>query len=44
MAAQGGLKNLQGGTIKSMLIAWLVTIPVTIAMSCGLFLLLRWLI
>lgn len=44
MAAHGGLKNLQANTIKSMLIAWLVTIPVTVAMSCGLFLLIRWII
>lgn len=44
MVAHDGLKNLQYSTVKSMVIAWLVTIPVTVVMSGGLFLLLRWLI
>ena len=43
MVAQGGVKNLQYNTVKNILIAWLVTIPVTVVMSCGLFLLFRWL-
>ncbi len=43
MVAQGGLKNLQYGTVKNILIAWVITIPVTVTVSGGLFLLLRWL-
>jgi phosphate/sulfate permease len=42
MVSQGGLKNLQYNTVKNILIAWAVTIPVTVALSCGLFLLSRW--
>lgn len=41
MVANGGLKNLQYGTVKTILIAWIITIPVTVLMSGGLFLLLR---
>lgn len=41
MMAEGGIKNLQMGTIKNIAIAWIVTIPVTVALSCGLFLLFR---
>jgi len=43
MASEGGLKNLQPQTLKSIAIAWIITIPVTIIMSCALFLLFRWL-
>lgn len=38
MVSQGGLKNLQQKTIKSILIAWVITIPVTVVLSCGIFL------
>lgn len=38
MVSQGGLKNLQQKTIKNILIAWVITIPVTVVLSCGLFL------
>lgn len=41
MIAEGGTSNLQGKTIKNIAIAWIVTIPVTVALSCGLFLLFR---
>jgi PiT family inorganic phosphate transporter len=41
MVAQQGLKNLRKKTIKSIAIAWLVTLPVTIVMSGLIFLLLR---
>ncbi len=44
MVASKGVKNLQGGTIKSIAIAWLLTLPVTILLSGGLYLLLRYLI
>lgn len=42
MVASNGLKNLQGGTIKSILIAWLLTFPVCMAGAGTLFLIIRW--
>lgn len=44
MVAKKGLKNLQKNTIKNILIAWVLTLPVTIILSCSLFLLFRWLL
>jgi phosphate/sulfate permease len=44
MVSEGGLKNLQYNTIKNILIAWIVTIPVTITLACLLFLASRWLV
>jgi phosphate/sulfate permease len=41
MVATNGLKNLRMKTVKSILIAWLVTLPVTIIVSGSLFLLIR---
>ena len=41
MVAQRGIKNLQAKTIKSMALAWVLTLPVTIIMSGFLFWLLR---
>jgi phosphate/sulfate permease len=41
MVASKGIKNLQGKTIKSIFIAWLLTLPVTILMSGLLFIFLR---
>ncbi len=41
MISEGGTKNLQPATIKNIAIAWIVTIPITVAMACGLFLLFR---
>lgn len=38
MVSQGGLQNLQHKTIKNILIAWVVTIPVTVVLSCAIFL------
>lgn len=43
MVAKKGLKNLQPRTIKNILIAWVLTLPVTMFVSGGLFLLFRWL-
>ena len=37
MVATNGLKNLQGATIKNIAIAWLLTLPVTILLSGGLY-------
>jgi PiT family inorganic phosphate transporter len=41
MVATGGVKNLQKGTIKSIAIAWVLTLPVTILLSFGLYLIFR---
>ncbi|MGZ3920684.1 MAG: inorganic phosphate transporter [Bacteroidia bacterium] len=41
MVAKKGLKNLQKNTVKTILLAWVLTLPVTIVLSGGLFLLLR---
>jgi phosphate/sulfate permease len=41
MFAGEGRQNLQMGTIRSILAAWVFTIPVTVILSGGLFLLLR---
>ena len=41
MVASKGVKNLQKSTLKTILSAWLLTLPVTIGLSAGLFLLFR---
>lgn len=41
MVANKGLGNLQTGTIANIAIAWLLTLPVTIVLAGGLFLLFR---
>jgi PiT family inorganic phosphate transporter len=41
MVATKGLKNLRMKTVKSILIAWIITLPVTIVLAGGLFLLIR---
>lgn len=41
MVAKKGLKNLQKGTIINIALAWVLTLPVTIILSCSLFLLFR---
>lgn len=43
MVAKKGLKNLQKKTIQNILLAWVLTLPVTMALSGGLFLLFRFL-
>jgi PiT family inorganic phosphate transporter len=42
MVASKGIKNLQGGTVKSIVLAWVLTLPVTIILSAGLFVIFRW--
>ena len=42
MVAQRGIKNLQGDTVKNIVLAWILTMPVTIVLSAGLFLFFRW--
>lgn len=44
MVYRGGFKNIQADTVKSILLAWLLTIPVSVILSGGLFLLLNWII
>jgi len=41
MVATKGMKNLQGGTIRNIAIAWILTLPVTIILSGLLFFLFR---
>lgn len=41
MVAKKGLKNLQKGTVKTMVLTWVLTLPVTIILSASLFLLFR---
>lgn len=44
MVAKKGLKNLQKKTVKSIALAWILTLPVTIIMSGSLFLFFRWIL
>lgn len=44
MVAKKGLKNLQKGTIKTIALTWILTLPVTIVLSGSLFILFRWLL
>jgi PiT family inorganic phosphate transporter len=41
MVANKGIKNLQSGTIKNILLAWLLTLPVVMVLSGTLFLIFR---
>jgi phosphate/sulfate permease len=41
MVASKGIKNLQPATVRSILIAWFLTLPVVIVMSASLFLIFR---
>lgn len=41
MVAEGGLKNLQTGTIRNILSAWILTLPVTMILSGVLFWIFR---
>lgn len=41
MVASKGTKNLQKGTIKNIALAWVLTLPATIILSAGLYLLFR---
>jgi PiT family inorganic phosphate transporter len=42
MVANRGIKNLQGGTVKNIVMAWVLTLPITIILSATLFVLFRW--
>ena len=41
MVASRGIKNLQGGTVKNIVMAWVLTLPVTILLSATLFYIFR---
>jgi len=41
MVAKKGLKNLQKGTVKTIALTWVLTLPATVILSGGLFLLFR---
>jgi phosphate/sulfate permease len=41
MVASRGVKNLQAGTIKIIFLAWVLTFPVTVVLSGGLYFLFR---
>jgi PiT family inorganic phosphate transporter len=41
MVASDGLGNLQLNTIRNILITWVLTLPASIGLSAGLFLLFR---
>ena len=42
MVAKEGLKNLRKKTVKNILTAWIITLPVTVVLAGSIFLLLRW--
>ena len=44
MVASRGIKNLQGGTVKNIVMAWVLTLPVTIILSALLFVFFRWIV
>ncbi len=44
MVASKGIKNLQGKTVKSILLAWVLTLPVAILLSATLFVFFRWIV
>lgn len=44
MVASGGIKNLQKSTIRNIVLAWILTLPVSFSLSAVLFYLLRLLI
>jgi PiT family inorganic phosphate transporter len=44
MVASKGIKNLQPKTIKNILLAWILTLPVTITLSGLLYMFFRWIL
>jgi PiT family inorganic phosphate transporter len=41
MTASKGVKNLNPATIKNIAIAWILTLPVTMALSSGIYYILQ---
>jgi phosphate/sulfate permease len=44
MVASKGVKNLQGGTVRNIAIAWILTLPVTMILSGTLYSFFRWIL
>lgn len=44
MVGMGGLKNLQRSTIRTIVLAWLLTLPVTFLSALGFFYLFNWML
>jgi phosphate/sulfate permease len=44
MVANKGIKNLQAGTVRNILIAWILTLPVTMFLSATLYGFFRWIL
>ena len=44
MVANKGIKNLQGGTVRNIALAWVLTLPVSVLLSFTLYIFLRWLL
>jgi phosphate/sulfate permease len=44
MVASKGVKNLQAGTIRNIVIAWILTLPVTMILSGSLYAFFRWIL
>ncbi len=44
MVASRGLRNLNASTVRSIALAWILTLPVSIVLSGSLFLLFRWMV
>ncbi|WP_247232873.1 inorganic phosphate transporter [Telluribacter sp. SYSU D00476] len=44
MVASKGIKNLQAGTVRNILIAWILTLPVTMFLSATLYFFFRWIL
>ncbi|NID12070.1 inorganic phosphate transporter [Fibrivirga algicola] len=44
MVASKGIKNLQAKTIQSIVLAWVLTLPMAILISATLFMLFRWIL
>lgn len=42
MVANKGIKNLQADTVRNILLAWLLTLPVSMTLSATLYMLFRW--
>ncbi len=43
MVANKGIKNLQGGTVRNIALAWVLTLPVSVMLSFTFYILFRWL-
>jgi len=44
MVAKKGIKNLQKKTVRNIALAWILTLPVSVLLSAGLYVLFRWIL